>query len=107
MAGNLKGVDERRGSKIAIGVMLGIGGAIGVWATVAGAFALASANWQVGEMLRQYMVAVGMMKDHQTWVEFYTHIKGVEYIICAVFLVTFPVFFRYVNGTKVPARAAD
>jgi hypothetical protein len=104
MVRNLKGDNENRGSRIAIGAMLGIGGAISLWAMVAGVFALASANWQVGEMLRQYMVAVGMMKDHQTWVEFYTHIKGVEYIICAAFLVTFPAFFRYVNRTKVPVR---
>jgi hypothetical protein len=104
MATNLKGTNESRGSKIAIGVMVGIGGAIGLWATVAVAFALASVNWQFSELMRQYMVAIGMMKEHQTWVEFYTHIKGVEYIICAAFLVMFPAFFKYVNRSKVLVR---
>jgi len=30
-------------------------------------------------------------------VNFYSHIKGIEYLICVAFFVAFPVFFKYVN----------
>jgi len=83
--------------------MMVMGSIIGIWAFTSVMFALAQVNWQVGEMLRQYLVAVGAIKEFETLVDFYTHIKGVEYIICAAFLGMFPVFYKYVNTTKTPS----
>ena len=40
---------------------------------------------------------VGIVKEVYTVVDFYTYIKGVEYLICIAFFVTFPMFFRYIN----------
>ncbi|NOR25107.1 MAG: hypothetical protein GQ542_12100, partial [Desulforhopalus sp.] len=57
-------------------------------------------GWSVAELARQYMVAVGAIGEFETLVDFYTHIKGVEYIICLAFFAAFPAFFKYVNNTK-------
>lgn len=104
MKKSLQKTEGNQGSRTAMAVMLGIGGAIGVWAALTMGFALAQANWHVGEMLLQYMMAVGMLKEHATWVDFYTYIKGVEYLIVVSFLVLFPVFFRYLNRTRETVR---
>ncbi|MBA3007383.1 MAG: hypothetical protein KJ900_01275 [Proteobacteria bacterium] len=48
-------------------------------------------------MVGQYMVATGMIKPLHTMVDFYTHIKGIEYLICVAFFVVFPAFYTYVN----------
>jgi hypothetical protein len=104
MARTTNNTSEGRGSKTFLAIMTGIGGAIGLWAAVAVGFGMASAG-SPSELLRQYMVAIGMMKEFETWVDFYTHIKGVEYILCATFLVLFPAFFKYVNQAKAPAES--
>ncbi|MBW1750726.1 MAG: hypothetical protein JRJ37_08535 [Deltaproteobacteria bacterium] len=84
-------------------VVLGFGAVIGLWATSA----LVSGISQVGsvsELLRQYMVATGMVTPLHTLVDYYTHIKGIEYLICVAFFVAFPVFFTYVNKEKKEAK---
>jgi hypothetical protein len=96
--------EQTRGSRTTMAIMLGIGGAIGLWAALTMGFALAQTNWQVGEVFLQYMMAIGMLKEHATLVDFYTYIKGIEYIIIVSFLVLFPVFFRYLNHAKETAR---
>ncbi len=40
---------------------------------------------------------VGIVKEVYTVVDFYTYIKGVEYLICLAFFCTFPMFFRYIS----------
>lgn len=92
---------EKQGG-IFLTVMMGIGAAIGLWAMVALAFSLGRADWQVSELLRQYLVAVGVIGEFETLVDFYTHIKGVEYIICVAFLAAFPAFFKALNRTRTP-----
>ncbi|MEW6594757.1 MAG: hypothetical protein AB1413_07820 [Thermodesulfobacteriota bacterium] len=94
--------ESRMGKLFWVG-MVGLGSAMGLWAFGAVVFSLAKAGWQPGELLRQYLVAVGAIGEFETLVDFYTHIKGVEYIICLAFLGTFPAFFKYVNRTKAPA----
>ena len=89
-------------SKRVSAIMLGLAGLTGLWVCAAFVGALHQANWQVSELARQYMLATGMMKPLHTLVDFYTHIKGVEYLICAAFFVAFPLFFKYVN--KEPQR---
>ncbi len=70
-------------------------GLLWVVATMVGA--LHQANWQVSELARQYMLATGMDAADAHLVDFYSHIKGIEYLICVAFFVAFPVFFKYVN----------
>jgi hypothetical protein len=65
---------------------------------------LSHSGWQVSELLRSYMVALGMIQEHETFLAFYTHIKGIEYIIAVAFLGAFPAFFKLVNTTKTPAE---
>jgi hypothetical protein len=81
-------------------IMLGFGALVGLWVSAAFVGALHQANWQFGELARQYMLATGMMKPLHTLVDYYSHIKGVEYLICVAFFVAFPVFFKYVNKEK-------
>jgi len=85
-------------------VMGGTGILFGMWAVAAVIGGLNQVNWQVTELARQYLVASGMIRPIHTLVDFYTHIKGIEYIICVVFFVAFPVFFQYVNKEKTPVK---
>lgn len=96
--------EETRGKGIFTSIMGGIGAAAGLWAFAALTFALSQSGWQVGDLLRQYLVAIGVIGEYETLVDFYTHIKGVEYLICGAFFVAFPVFFKYVNNAKVPSH---
>lgn len=78
-------------------VFLGVGMIVCLWAGAAVTIALSQTNWSISELARQYMVATGMIKPLHTMVDFYTHIKGIEYLICVAFFVAFPVFYTYVN----------
>ncbi len=91
---------QNTGAKRAVRAMLIVAGLIGVWVCAAVAFALAQVEWQVGELFRQYLVSIGLVQDFETLVDFYTHIKGIEYLICLAFLGTFPAFFKYLNSEK-------
>jgi hypothetical protein len=92
--------ENTKGSKIALGVIGGVGAAIGIWAMTALTFSLSQSGWSISELVRQYMVAVGAIGEFETLVDFYTHIKGVEYIICVAFFAAFPAFFKYLNTVK-------
>ncbi len=99
----MKTESNNRGGKFFWALMVGLGGAAGAWAVGTILFSLAQMNWQVSELLRNYLVAVGAIGEFETLVDFYTHIKGVEYIICLAFLAAFPAFFKYVNKpTEAP-----
>ena len=74
-----------------------LGTLITIWSSAAILSGLSQVNWQVSELLRQYLVAVGLMQEFHTLSDFYTHIKGVEYIIAVMFLGAFPAFYAYLN----------
>lgn len=95
---------EKSTSKTTSRIILGIGSIICLWVGAAITGALSQANWSISELARQYMVATGMIKPLHTLVDFYTHIKGIEYLICVAFFVAFPAFYSYVNKgqKKVP-----
>nr|WP_321466062.1 hypothetical protein [uncultured Desulfobulbus sp.] len=95
-------MSEKASSKKASTIILAFGSLVVLWVAAAFVGALHQANWQVGELARQYMLATGMMKPMHTLVDFYTHIKGIEYLICVAFFVAFPIFFKYVNKEKRP-----
>ena len=42
--------------------------------------------------------SVGNVSEVYTLVDYYTYIKGVEYLICVAFFCTFPMFYRYISG---------
>jgi len=89
-----------KGAALALKIMVTGGAIVGLWVAAAVFFALSRLDWQIGELARQYLVAIGLLHDYETLVDFYTHIKGVEYIICVAFLGSFPAFFRYLNRAK-------
>lgn len=91
---------HNRGAQRAMKGMMIAAGLVGAWVCAAVMFALAKMDWQVGELFRQYLVSVGLIQDFETLVDFYTHIKGVEYLICLAFLGTFPVYFKYLNRER-------
>ena len=90
-------------NNIAGKVVLGFGAVIGLWATASLVGGLSQVG-SVSELVRQYMVATGMVTPLHTLVDYYTHIKGIEYLICVAFFVAFPVFFTYVNKEKKEAK---
>ncbi len=93
----------QQNNKIAGKIVLGFGALIGLWATAALVGGLSQAG-SVTELARQYMVATGMITPIHTLVDYYTHIKGIEYLICVAFFVAFPVFYNYVNKEKKTAK---
>jgi hypothetical protein len=74
-----------------------LGSLMTIWSSAAILSGLSQVNWQVSELLRQYLIAVGLMQEFHTLSDFYTHIKGVEYIIAVMFLGAFPAFYAYLN----------
>jgi hypothetical protein len=78
-------------------VLLATGSIICVWVGAAVINALSYLGWSVSELAGQYMTAIGMIKPIHTLVDYYTHIKGIEYLICVAFFVAFPAFYQYVN----------
>jgi len=86
-------------NKVAGRVVLGFGALIGLWATAAMIGGLSQAG-SMSELVRQYMVATGMVTPLHTLVDYYTHIKGIEYLICVAFFVAFPAFYTYVNKER-------
>ena len=58
-----------------------LGSLVTIWSSAAILSGLSQVNWQVSELLRQYLIAVGLMQEFHTLSDFYTHIKGIEYII--------------------------
>lgn len=47
---------------------------------------------------------LGQVTEVVTLVDFYTYIKGVEYLICIGFFIVFPMFYRYIH--QDPGTAA-
>ncbi len=87
---------RKRHNNLAL-LVAGVGGFFGLWAVAMLIGGLYRVDWQVTELVRHYLVASGMIRPIHTVVDFYTHIKGIEYIICVLFFVAFPIFFTYVE----------
>ena len=51
----------------------------------------------VGALL---VLVVDQFEEVFTLVDFYQYIKGVEYLICIAFFAGFPMFYRYIHGSK-------
>lgn len=96
---------ETKSNRATVYALAGIGAAFAVWAAAAFTSLLAQTDWSMAEVLRQYMVATGALAEHETLVDYYTHIKGVEYIIAVAFLGLYPAYFKYVNRTKATVKA--
>ena len=94
-------------NSIATKMIFGTGAIMCLWVGAVIVSALSQVSWSVSELARQYMVATGMIRPLHTLVDYYTHIKGIEYLICVAFFVAFPVFYKYVNKDtgKVQKRA--
>lgn len=90
----------KSGSKIFWHSSIFLGTVFSIWATAAFLSGLAEANWQFSELLKQYMVAVGLMNEYHTFSDFYTYIKGIEYLIAVAFLGTFPAFYSYLDKSS-------
>ncbi len=82
-----------------------VGAVFGIWAFTALFSVFAGMGWSVPEVIRQYMVATGAIGEYETLVDYYTHIKGFEYIIAVAFLGLYPVYYKYVNKIKAPLKA--
>ena len=83
----------------------GTGAIFGIWAFTAFFSLLSEMGWSLSEVIRSYMVATGAIGEYETLVDYYTHIKGAEYIIAVAFLGLYPLYFKYVNREKAPLKA--
>ena len=48
----------------------------------------------------KFMVGVGMIKPMHSQVDYYSYVKGLEYLLCVYYFFTFPVFFIFINTRK-------
>jgi hypothetical protein len=94
--------ENTKTAKTAGRIILAIGAIMCLWVGAALISALSSVGWSVSTLAGQYMQAIGMVKPLHTLVDYYTHIKGIEYLICVAFFVAFPIFFKYVNKAQAP-----
>jgi branched-subunit amino acid ABC-type transport system permease component len=94
------GLDKMNSKRIAWHTSIFCGTVVSIWSVAAFLSGLAQVNWQISELLRQYLIAVGLLQEFHNLSDFYTHIKGVEYIIAVLFLAAFPVFYTYLNRSK-------
>ena len=94
------GKNKLKGKRVAWHASIFCGTIISIWSVAAFLSGLARVNWQLSELLRQYLIAAGLMQEFHTLSDFYTHIKGVEYIIAVLFLGAFPVFYAYLNKSS-------
>jgi hypothetical protein len=93
----IMGRDKINSKRLAWHASIFCGTLISIWSVAAFLSGLAQVNWQLSELLRHYLVAVGLLQEFHTLSDFYTHIKGVEYIIAVIFLGAFPAFYTYLN----------
>lgn len=100
------GTGKKRGESIFQLTVVG-GTIIFLYSVAAVVRGLAQVNWQFTELIRQYLIAVGVVQEFHTFVDFYTHVKGVEYIICLAFLVAFPLFYRSLHRTTANQDSAN
>ena len=91
--------------KFIFSLSLFFGTLITIWSGSTFLAGLAEANWSLNELMRNYFVAIGLIQEFHTMSDFYTYIKGVEYLIAVGFLVSFPVFYKYLNGKEVKELA--
>ena len=94
------GLEKINSKRLAWHASIFCGTVISIWSSAAFLSGLAQLNWQLSELLRQYLIAVGLLQEFHTLSDFYTHIKGVEYIIAVLFLGAFPAFYTYLNRPK-------
>ena len=92
-----------KGSGVFLGIAAAIGGIIGIGGITMFIGGLASVDWQVSEMFRQFLVATGNLGEYETMVDYYTHIKGVEYLIAVAFFVVFPVYYKSLKPQQIEA----
>jgi len=59
------------------------------------------------ELFGQFFQSIGQVKEVFTLVDYYEYIKAVEYLICVAFFITFPMFYRYLNGNGQNQRNRD
>ena len=52
------------------------------------------------EWAKNFMIGVGMIKPMHNQVDYYTYIKGIEYLLCVYYFMVFPVFFIFVNKER-------
>ncbi|MFC1837119.1 hypothetical protein ACFLYW_00360 [Thermodesulfobacteriota bacterium] len=88
------------GKRIAWHTTIFCGTIVSIWSVAAFLSGLSQVNWHITELLRQYLITAGLMQDFHTLSDFYTHIKGIEYIIAVMFLGAFPAFYSYLNRPK-------
>lgn len=96
---------EQKGTGAIFGIVAGLAGAFGIWACMAFVTGLASVDYQVSEMFRSFLVATGNIDKYSTLVDYYTHIKGVEYLMAGAFFVVFPVFYKFISKDTTQDRA--
>lgn len=47
-----------------------------------------------------FFLNVGQVEQIYTVVDFYTYIKGLEYLICLLLFTLFPIFYRYIHSNE-------
>lgn len=79
--------------------MLAVAGVITVWAGSALCSDVVHVNEQTSRLLT-FFNSIGLNKVKVTLVDYYTYIKGIEYILVVIFLCFFPLFYKFLCPKK-------
>lgn len=91
-------INKDRG--VFLGIITGIAGALGVWSLIAFVSGLASVDFYVAEMGQHYLSATGTLYQYHSMVDFYSRIKGLEYLIVGAFFLVCPALFIYLGSKE-------
>ena len=89
---------RKKSKGLAISI-LAIAGVITVWAGSALCSDVVHAKEQTSGLLN-FLNSIGLIKTKETLVDFYTYIKGVEYLLVVIFLCFFPLYYKFLGGKK-------
>lgn len=95
---------QNRRKRIPGFLLIGTGSIFLLWAFAAVLGGLHKTGWNIIEFTRSGLVASGLIQPIHTMVDFYTHIKGIEYLICVAFFVVFTVFYRFIDRPEKKPR---
>lgn len=82
------------------GFAAAIGTVIGGWSLLTLTAGFSSVDWQLSEVGRQFLVAIGSLQENETLRDYCSFIKGIEYLVAAAVIAVLPLCFKSLNKEK-------
>ncbi len=79
---------------------LGLAVLIAAWCVGTIILGIVQAEEEGLDIFRKYIEFFQLTKHHKTELGHYIYVKGIEYILCGLFFVTFPVYYMIIQKPK-------